>query len=98
MKKALALALSLVLIIQASGCARKPRLDITSFEKHVLSDLELEKKESTDGQAKCRIIQIQNSITTHRFIPTLPMEPSEICSWSTPITRMLRKPKTSSTN
>ena len=52
MKKALALAVSLILIIQAAGCARKPRLDITSFEKHVLSDMELEKKESTDGQAQ----------------------------------------------
>lgn len=51
MKKALALALSLILLVQTAGCSKKPRLDISSFEKYALSDLELEKKENSDDQA-----------------------------------------------
>ncbi|MBP5416212.1 MAG: hypothetical protein J6Y58_01675 [Clostridiales bacterium] len=52
MKKALALVISLILAIQTTGCSGAPRLDISSFEKYALSDLELTKKESQDGKAE----------------------------------------------
>ena len=48
MKKALSLVISIIIAVQAVGCSRAPRLDLSTFEKYVLSDLELEKKESLE--------------------------------------------------
>ena len=45
MKKALSLVLVLGMMLQLCSCAKKPRLDIGSFEKYALEDLQIEKKD-----------------------------------------------------
>lgn len=45
MKKALSLVLVLGMMLQFCSCAKKPRLDIGSFEKYALEDLQIEKKD-----------------------------------------------------
>ena len=49
MKKALSLVLVLGLVMQIAGCAKKPRLDIVSFEKYALEDLQIEKRDFAAG-------------------------------------------------
>ena len=45
MKKVFSLILSISLLVGLTSCKKSPRLDIESFEKYVLSDLQLEKKD-----------------------------------------------------
>ena len=45
MKKAFSFILCISLMVSLTSCKKSPRLDIESFEKYVLSDLQLEKKD-----------------------------------------------------
>ena len=45
MKKVFSLILSVSLLVSLTSCKKSPRLDIENFEKYVLSDLNLEKKD-----------------------------------------------------
>ena len=49
MKKALSLVLVLGLALQLCSCSKKTRLDIESFEKYALEDLQIEKKDISAG-------------------------------------------------
>lgn len=48
MKKALSLVLAFGLMIQLCSCSKKPRLDIASFEKYALEDLQIEKRDMSN--------------------------------------------------
>ena len=45
MRRFVSLIISMSILLSLTGCSKKPRLDLESFEKYALADLKLEKKD-----------------------------------------------------